>query len=90
MKSSFQKHDLQSWHWYCKLNFWIGAYRSVTVFSPERHYGVEDTYTTSLALFIMRYIKTRLRHVRQDLPGTSNAICAGACLPDDIAKFPQA
>ena len=29
MKSSFHKHDLRTWHWQCKLNFWIGAYRVV-------------------------------------------------------------
>ena len=27
MKSSFPKFDLQTWHWHCKFNFWIGAYR---------------------------------------------------------------
>ena len=27
MKSSFPKHDLRAWHWVCKLDFCIGAYR---------------------------------------------------------------
>ena len=25
IKSSFPKHNLQTWHWHCKLDFWIGA-----------------------------------------------------------------
>ena len=27
MKRSFPKHDLRTWHWYCKLKFKIGVYR---------------------------------------------------------------
>ena len=25
MKRFFQKHQLQTWHWHCKLDFWIGV-----------------------------------------------------------------
>ena len=27
MKSSFQKHNLRTWHWHYNFNFWIGAKR---------------------------------------------------------------
>ena len=26
MENAFRKHDLGTWHLYCKLNFWIDVY----------------------------------------------------------------
>ena len=46
MKSSFQTHDLGTWYWHCKLDFWIGAcpvlekspsYTYALMLSPKPH-----------------------------------------------------